>query len=132
MREFELRFWDKENESMVYQDDKCLYPFNMYKIVCDLFTNFEFKLFIKDVIKNLNDFYEVESVKMQYTGLRDMNNVKIYEGDILNDHSELGKVIFDEGCFVVCWQGIVEDLFENCNNYEVVGNIYENPNLLDK
>ena len=76
--------------------------------------------------------YDEDLILMQYTGLKDKNGVEIYEGDILNDYSELGKVIFDEGCFRVCWQGIIEDLFENCNNYEVVGNIYENSTLLEE
>lgn len=133
MREIKLRFWDKENKSMVYQDNKCLYPFNIYKIICDSFTNFEFILFIlKD--NNLNQFEEVDSIKMQYTGLKDKNGIEIYEGDILidtNDLEEIGKVIFDEGCFQVQWDGIVEDLFENCDVYEVIGNIYEDSKLLE-
>ena len=70
----------------------------------------------------------------QYTGLKDKNEKEIYEGDIVkNKHGYLSKielVEFFEGGFspfandldeVFCWRK------EDC---EIIGNIYENPNLL--
>lgn len=133
MRDIKLRFWDKENKSMVYQDKESLYPTGLYKIICDDFTNFQFRLFrLKDNI--FNQFVEVESVKMEYTGFKNEKGVEIYEGDLLvdrNDLEEVGKVFFEEGCFQVQWDGIAENLFENCDVYEVIGNIYENSNLLE-
>jgi uncharacterized phage protein (TIGR01671 family) len=67
---------------------------------------------------------------MQYTGLEDKNGVEIYEGDVL---TELGHVK------VVEWSdkglGWVSTIVkEYKNNYsasiEILGNIYENPELL--
>ena len=139
MRDIKLRFWDKENKSMVYQDNKCLYPFNIYKIICDSFTNFEFRLFIlKD--NNLNQFEEVESVKMQYTGLIDINGKEIYEGDILRHFKrhkdKLLKIEVSPSYGVYAQENYNTKILIGKSNthlyFEVIGNIYENSELLEE
>ncbi len=72
---------------------------------------------------------------MQYTGLRDKNDTEIYDGDIVIHHSRIYKIIFnaEEARFV-----LRDDEFEleipftnnNSKRMEIVGNIYENPELL--
>lgn len=72
---------------------------------------------------------------MQYTGLRDKNDTEIYDGDIVIHHSRIHKIIFnaEEARFV-----LRDDEFEleipftnnNSKKLEIVGNIYENPELL--
>lgn len=69
----------------------------------------------------------------QYTGLKNKNGVEIYEGDIIND-VDYGIMIckYINGSFV--WQNIENELYIKLFNYipnmEIIGNIYENKELL--
>lgn len=73
---------------------------------------------------------------MQHTGLKDMKGKEIYEGDIVIQNNKKHRVIFDEENARFC---IRDDEFElgitfiNHNNerMEVIGNIYENPELME-
>lgn len=94
--------------------------------------------------------YLVESDTVgQFTGLRDKNGVKIFEGDIIKhpyvdpifrDLVEMkdgegvtSEVIFHDGAFVVKYDYddlIYLDAFTRHGYAEVIGNIYDNPELL--
>ena len=81
----------------------------------------------------LFDIPLIETALMQSTGLKDENGVEIFEGDIgWDDHQEVhGQVIFENGAFKYEWENISEDLFEVTDDIEIVGNIYENSELLE-
>ena len=71
-------------------------------------------------------------VCQQYTGLKDKNNKEIYEGDIVRG------TMSDFNCYrVFCVQFDVEEggyrWFQwSLDSLEVIGNIYQSPELLEK
>lgn len=80
------------------------------------------------------DWYSFDDVVlMQYTGLKDKNGKKIFEGDICwEEYGECyGVVKFEEGKFLYVWENIAEDLWEVADSIEIYGNIHENPELLE-
>lgn len=85
-----------------------------------------------------------EAILMQSTGLFDKNSKEIFEGDIIEWWYSKGEFISQKGKFEVVWENGAfcpgkdsdETLFyflECCEDdwYSVVGNIYENPELLE-
>lgn len=71
----------------------------------------------------------------QYTELPDKNGRPIFEGNIIRDTetSEVGKICFDTDTarFVIEFASFIVD-FSDYNNgdVEVIGNIYDNPELI--
>lgn len=84
------------------------------------------------------------SVVMQFTGLKDKNEVEIYEGDIVTYKRSVGnwtgqfmttthEIVFSDEVFayVMKYGSSYIKLRKHWGyEYEVIGNIYDNPNLL--
>ena len=108
-RVIKFRAWDKESKVMI--DANAWY-----------FSE-EFEPFIDSVERAQKDF-EI----MQYTGLHDRNGKEIYESDICRDATEIeAPITWGEGSF---WYGIRLLTVAIEDDLEVIGNIYENPELI--
>ncbi|WP_028982860.1 YopX family protein [Sporolactobacillus terrae] len=127
-REIKFRLYCKKTEEMA--------DWNSVKEAID--SN-EFS--VSDILEMVED--DAFSAPMQYTGLHDKNGREIYEGDIVhsktlvNGFESIGQVIFRDAHFLFQAinsqfgsSGWVSDLGIVLKEYEVIGNIYENPDLL--
>lgn len=129
MREIKFRAWDKKQNCM---DD-----------FSDMFIRTNEDIYEEAGIKYDTPNLEVERVNtgryeiMQYTGLKDKNGKEIYEGDIVimkDDPEDIGSVAWDSHDM----EWVISMATTECKmggywsyELEVIGNIHDNPELLE-
>ena len=133
MREIKFRAWLKEDKKM--ENVKTM-DFTDKTIRC-----LKKNEFINAYLLRRVSFDDVEL--MQYTGLKDKNGAEIYDGDIvlveLSGTSTWYKTVvkIKEGAFIASlidgedYIYIFNRGFDS-NDFEILGNVYENPELLEE
>ncbi|WP_270306052.1 YopX family protein [Enterococcus faecalis] len=102
-------------------------------------TTIDFTLKIIECLNGVLEYEFEYVVLMQSTGLRDKNGVEIFEGDVLyyipfESHINDSIVVFEKGSFCkkMLRNGKLTSVrFIDSEEYEVIGNVYENPELLE-
>ena len=115
MRDIKFRIWDEKSKQILLVDQ------------IDLTGDQGALVYDEDG----NEFYFPDAPLMQFTGLLDKNSKEIWEGDVVRGlHPKLNlrtekPVVYGAGGFYTMgvFLSAVEDM-------EVLGNIYENPELL--
>ena len=129
MREIKFRAWLNTEKRMIDWKD----------LLIEKDDEEGFFLWVKD---DPNDNHsgatgESDFVLMQYTGLKDENSTEIYEGDVIEWLDPFGvtvrsQVIYDETtASYKTYKGELSHISIR-PNLKVVGNIYENPELLEE
>lgn len=118
MRDIKFRAWDDDGKRMITGHISCGLELNTF-------------------------FRHTGFVMMQYTGLKDKNGKEIYEGDIIQVYNNLttteghkrwkwyiSKVVFEDGMFNLKPDSVgTRDI---TYDVEIIGTIYENPELIKK
>lgn len=130
-REIKFRVWDTFNERMVYEPLR-FYPTGEYdKIEDDKRFDAPFQFY--ETWNDEEDSINRPCFVMQYTGLKDKNGKEIYEGDLIRFPEPITVI----GMKLVYQVKFTNYYFEPFNILlsdnalcEIIGNIYENPELL--
>ena len=140
-RKIKFRAWDRDFEEML----------QVKAIIFDPKTLLSKKERMEPyILDEHNDIHFLSDIKLlQYTGIKDYEDKEIYEGDIIRlegvDDREIGstwehigKIVYKRGAFFVCYFDYYADGDEEliCDAQvefgTVIGNIYENKELLEE
>lgn len=124
MKKLKIKAWLKKEKKMV--------------AIIGIDFNYEYIRYTED--DNLfNSDYKVAEFKdielLQFTGLKDNGGQELYEADVIKFNDGIddiyGLISYDDedGTYCVSYENITEHLSDREGDFEIVGNIFENPDL---
>ena len=124
MKEFKMKAWLKKEKKMV--------------AIIGIDFNYEYIRYTED--GNLfNENYKTVAFKdielLQFSGAKDKAGQELYEADVIRFNDGIddiyGLISYDDEDAVYCvsYENVTEHLSNMAGDFEIVGNIFENPNL---
>ena len=124
MKELKIKAWLKKEKKMV--------------AIIGIDFNYEYIRYTED--DNLfNENYKTAEFKdielLQFSGAKDKAGQELYEADVIKFNDGIddiyGLISYDDEDAVYCvsYENVTEHLLNMAGNFEIVGNIFENPNL---
>lgn len=133
-----FRAWIKTEKRMFFSNDILAIDYENEEIVTQ-------QVYFENGLPDDRDiyYYKTDEIElMQSTGLKDKNGKEIFEGDVVRqvrtqptteNEIIIGVVTMIEGAWLImndCEQ-LASKLWSETDENEIIGNIYENPELLE-
>ena len=129
MEKFLFRAWDNVENKMYYcgEEEDIVFILGCEGIRAERIKGYKYD----DPVEALDHL-----IYMQYTGLKDKNDKELWVSDIIeNEHGERWLIVWEGTGFRVALGGNKEAIYAPneywFNSCKKIGNIYENPELLE-
>lgn len=139
-----FRAYDTKNKVMVTNFHRSHMKIETGKVLYQLTTTNENEIKAIASYNTFDDYiyrYSHDLELMQSTGLKDKNGVEIFEGDLVEHDDNINgdwetfeacEVEYDEDYAQFCFKWDASNFLSNYRNLNIIGNIYENSELLEQ
>jgi hypothetical protein len=124
-RQFKFRVWDNQEKNWNAESEEGVYGWDTEGIT------------LNQLIQYITaPRWDGRFIIQQFTGLTDENRKEIYEGDIITDEEgSKAVIVFENGTFCADFHRFDEEydvvnIYGNLQEINLIGNIFENPELL--